>query len=236
MKHLLRILLVAVVAGCGSNQTAGDSNAVAHNGRATGSTEPATPRDDETGIEKNTTSEQLSNANPVAALEDWQTRIERNELGEVIHVDLSASQVTDSELAEVAELAKLRVLHLFNTQITDAGLKHLKGMASLQELGPGGTQITDTGLVHLAGLTSLGTLDFSLCSKIEDQGLAHLKELTSLQELSLYKTQVTDAALVHLKVLTNLEHLVLPDLGTTPAGVAELQKALPNCEINRLDF
>lgn len=235
MKHRLRILLVAVVAGCGSNQTAGDSNAVAHNGRATGSTEPATPRDDETGIEKNTTSEQLSIANPVAVLEDWQARIERNELGEVIHVDLSASQVTDSELAEVAELAKLRVLHLFNTQITDAGLKHLKGMTSLQELGLGGTQITDTGLVHLAGLTSLETLDFSLCSKIEDQGLAHLKELTSLQELSLQDAGHRRGAGTH-QGAANLEHLVLPDLGTTPAGVAELQKALPNCEINRLDF
>ena len=40
-------------------------------------------------------------------------------------------------------------------------------------------------------------------------GLVHLKGLTNLQELSLYYTKVTDA------------------------GVADLQKALPNCKISK---
>ena len=40
-------------------------------------------------------------------------------------------------------------------------------------------------------------------------GLVHLKGLTNLQELSLYYTKVTDA------------------------GVANLQKSLPNCKIYR---
>ena len=48
---------------------------------------------------------------------------------------------------------------------------------------------------------------FPETSQIDRLGLVHLKGLTNLQELSLYYTKVTDP------------------------GVANLQKALPNCKI-----
>ena len=41
---------------------------------------------------------------------------------------------------------------------------------------------------------------------------------------------VVDAERVHLKGLTNLQGLVLPKQ-ITDAGFAELQKALPNCQV-----
>ena len=209
MRRLLGVLLVVAVVGCGSKENVGDPKALVE-GRAS--------------------------LDPVAALEKLEARIERNERGEVIGVDLSGTQVSDAELAHLKELASLQVLHLFNTQIGDTGLIHLQGMTNLQELGLGRTRITDEGLIHLEGLTSLHTLDFSWCRGITGAGLEHLKELTSLKDLSLYKTQVSDAGLVHLKGMTNLENLALPDLGTSEAGVAELQKVLTKCEINRLDF
>ena len=43
--------------------------------------------------------------------------------------------------------------------------------------------------------------------------------------------QITDAGLVHLKGLTGLQTLNLAGTKVTDAGVAELKKALPNCEI-----
>ena len=46
---------------------------------------------------------------------------------------------------------------------------------------------------------------------------------------------VVDAERVHLKGLTNLQGLVLPKQ-ITDAGIAELQEALPNCDINRGGF
>ncbi len=46
-------------------------------------------------------------------------------------------------------------------------------------------------------------------------------------------TQVTDAGLVHLKGLTSLETLWLIGTQVTDAGVQDLQKALPNCQIFR---
>ncbi len=173
---------------------------------------------------------------PVAALEKLEARIERNERGEVIGVELSGTQVSDEEMAHLKPLANLQVLHLFNTQIGDTGLIHLQGMTNLRELGLGRTQITDEGLVHLKNLTGLQTLDFSWCSRITSAGLEHLKELTSLKDFSLYKTKVTDAGLIHLTGMTDLENLALPVLGTSDAGVAELRKSLTKCEINRLDY
>ena len=46
-------------------------------------------------------------------------------------------------------------------------------------------------------------------------------------------TKITDAGLVHLKGLTNLQELDLSRTRTTDAGVAVLQKALPNCKIEK---
>jgi len=61
--------------------------------------------------------------------------------------------------------------------------------------------------------------------------LVHLKRFPKLKRLYLGNTQVTDAGLVNLKGLARLERLDLSGTRVTDAGVAELQKALPNCQI-----
>jgi hypothetical protein len=43
--------------------------------------------------------------------------------------------------------------------------------------------------------------------------------------------QITDAGLEHLKGLKNLKAVNLRATKVTDAGVADLQKALPNCKI-----
>ncbi len=77
-------------------------------------------------------------------------------------------------------------------------------------------------------------------SQITDTGLVHLKGLKNLTDLGLFNTQITDAGLLHFKGLTKLEMLYLAntddyptDTKITDAGVAELQKALPDCKILR---
>jgi hypothetical protein len=92
--------------------------------------------------------------------------------------------------------------------MSDAGLVHLKGMTGLRELQLYGTNVTDAGLVQFMGLTNL-------------------------KELVLGDTKITDAGLVHLKGLTKLRYLNLEKLRITDAGIAELQKALPNCKIQK---
>ena len=65
-----------------------------------------------------------------------------------------------------------------------------------------------------------------------DTVLVHLKGLTNLQDLNL-PSQITDAGLVHLKGMTGLQTLYLRGTKVTDAGVADLQKALPNCKIEK---
>jgi Leucine-rich repeat (LRR) protein len=66
---------------------------------------------------------------------------------------------------------------------------------------------------------------------VADAGLVHLKGLTELQELHLSDTRVTDARLVHFKGLTKLQMLDLRNTQVTDVGLADLQTALPKCEI-----
>ena len=174
-----------------------------------------------------------------------------------IAITLSGYQFTNDGLFHLQKVTNLQDLTLDGTQITDAGLVLLKGLTNLQALTLGPNEnITDSGLVHLRDLTNLQTLRFDFNEDITDASLVHLKDLTNLENLDLRETQITDAGLVHLKGLTkllslnlnstqitdaglvhlegltNLEHLFL-SAELTDSAVAELQKALPNCEISR---
>jgi F-box/leucine-rich repeat protein 14 len=84
-------------------------------------------------------------------------------------------------------------------------VKHLKELPHLRSLKLG-NPITDTDLVPLRQMDKLETLDLSFT----DDGLVHLKGLTHLQTLNLS---------LNIRI--------------TAAGVAELQKALANCEISK---
>ena len=157
----------------------------------------------------------------------------RDKNGEV--TEISGDYRTDADLRPLKDLPEFERLELIGYEkITDAGLVYLKGLIKLRTLDLDGCEkITDAGLVHLKEMTNLETLGLSGCEKITDAGLVHLKGLTNLQFLFLMKTQITDAGLVHLKDLTNLEYLDLRETPITDSGVAELQKAVPNCEIIR---
>jgi internalin A len=48
----------------------------------------------------------------------------------------------------------------------------------------------------------------------------------------LWGTKITDAGLKELAALRNLQRLKLASRDVTDAGVEELRKALPNCDIS----
>jgi Leucine-rich repeat (LRR) protein len=160
MKRLLGLLLVMGMVGCG------------------GGDEPTPLRIE--SAKSTTPPDQYLDEEPLIALDLLDARITKNDqgFGQVIHVNLE------------------------RTQVTDAGLMHLKGLTNLQTLRLGGTNITDAGLVNLKELTNLTSLNL-YNTKVTDAGLLHLKGLSSLQNITLPK-QITDAGLVHLKGLTSL--------------------------------
>ncbi|MBI82494.1 MAG: hypothetical protein CMJ81_04795 [Planctomycetaceae bacterium] len=147
-------------------------------------------------------------------------------------LSLRNTQTSDAGLVHLKGLTSLKKLFLRSTRITDMELLHLKGLTNLEYLRLENTRVTDTGLAHLEELTNLKSLSLDGTWGVTDDGLLRLKGLTNLQALNLGTTAITDAGLVHLKGLTMLEKLSLDHTQVTDAGVAELHKALPECEID----
>jgi len=161
-------------------------------------------------------------------------------------LDLTGNNVTNAGLVHLKDLDRLETLVLSHnkgigmgfvtdpsSQITNAGLVHLTGLSNLKRLSLDWCDVTDEELEHLKGLAKLQTLDLAFNTYITDAGLVHLKGLTGLQTLDLRLTKITDSGLVHLKGLVNLQTLGLRNTKVTAAGVADLQKALPNCKIEK---
>ena len=78
----------------------------------------------------------------------------------------------------------------------------------------------------------ISELDFR-GSLIKDGDLESLKSLCNLQRLRLDNTSITDAGLQHLECLPKLYRLSLSGTHISEAGLIKLQKALPNCKIER---
>jgi uncharacterized protein YcfL len=121
--------------------------------------------------------------------------------------------LTDEGLKELASRKEIQFVCIMfdNSQkITDKGLGELFRMKQLRFVGLP-THITDAGLKELGKMKQLEGLDFHACEKITDEGLKHLAKLNNLITIDLVRT------------------------GVTKAGVAELQKRFPKCEIGH-DF
>jgi hypothetical protein len=167
-------------------------------------------------------------------------------------LDLSQSQITDTELAQLAPLTSLTSLYLHECKkITDVGLAYLEPLVNLTVLGLAYTMsVSDAGLAHLKALSNLTALDLQGCFHISDAGLAHLKalsnftalslqgclgisdvglalrDLTKLKSLDLAYTFVTGERLMSLKTLSDLARLSLSgnNLGfMTSADLVHLQ-------------
>tara|TARA_B100000029_G_scaffold515358_1_gene621960 strand:+ start:2279 stop:2848 length:570 start_codon:yes stop_codon:yes gene_type:complete len=94
------------------------------------------------------------------------------------------------------------------------------------------SRITDSELGQLEELNGLKTLDLG-GTRITDAGLSHLAKLVHLETLSLHSTLVTDKGLLHLTGLARLKTLWLGETSVTDRGVAELNRALPECQVSR---
>ena len=108
-----------------------------------------------------------------------------------------------------AELTRLELINLATTSVTDAGLAELARLKELKSLSLSSQHVTDAGLKEVARVTSLTSL-YVGGNALTDAGLADL------------------SALARLKTLTIINS---PQL--TAAGIARLQKALPECKIAR---
>jgi mono/diheme cytochrome c family protein len=119
-----------------------------------------------------------------------------------------------------------------NTNSADAALAQLKDVTTLMELNLSGNKFSDASAANLKPLVNVTHLHLEH-TPITDAGLANVKDMPHLTYLNLFDTGITDAGLEHLTGLTNLQNLHLWETKVTDAGVANLQKALPKCNIVR---
>ena len=113
------------------------------------------------------------------------------------------------EYRYLTALPALEIAKFPENDLADAAMAHICKIKTLKELQLMECNITNAGLKHLANLPELTSLDLGFCNFIDDAGLVEVEKLTKLQQLGLRGKK--------LKV--------------TPAGIAKLQKALPNCKI-----
>jgi hypothetical protein len=67
--------------------------------------------------------------------------------------------------------------------------------------------------------------------RIDNRGLAELAAIPALQSLDLIEANIDDQGLEMLKRATNIKDIEFNFTNVTPAGVADLGKSLPDCNI-----
>ncbi len=144
----------------------------------------------------------MAAATPESLIEAAGGTVTRDNAGRIVAVNLHASWVTDSDIAELAKLPALTRLDLSETRITDRGLLDLKTAVNLTEMN-----------LYYAELVS-------------DQGIAVVKTLPRLKKLNLRGTKITDSTLQLINRLTALESLDIGFAQVTDSGISQI--ALPN--------
>jgi hypothetical protein len=148
-----------------------------------------------------------------------------------------ARDVSDEQLAGLKALkdVPLRDLTVASARMSDAGMAHIAKLSSVRYLYLSACgQVTDEGLAHLKKMADLEQLWVTANTQITDEGMNSLAELKKLRWLSLSGCKrVTDAGARELKKLSGLKFVFFGGTGVTDAGVADLQKALPQCEVKR---
>ena len=184
------------------------------------------------------------------------TRVRKGPSAGGLSASLPLHGITGVGLSELAGLKHLTSLNLSSAGLTRAGIKELGGLKNLTKLDLSSTPITDAGLKELAGLKKLASLKLS-DAEVTNAGMKAVAGFNDLASLSLANTRVRDFG---VKELAGLANLTAPRLefyrshrcrlarfgrheearraqsgrhATTDAGIAELQKALPNCKIER---
>jgi hypothetical protein len=82
--------------------------------------------------------------------------------------------------------------------ITDTGVAHLRRLNRLRTLILVGTVVTDDGLRHITGLSRLKTLKIS-SPNITDEGIPHLLRLKKLEDLCISGTSISEAGVAELR-------------------------------------
>ena len=147
-------------------------------------------------------------------------------------VHLKRTNITDADLAGMANLCSLESLDLRGTTVRGSGLGDLQSLPHLAELDLDGTQVDDQGLTVISNLPHLRRLAFG-SPNVTPTGWRQLGNTRSLEILLLRGSPIDAEGVEALHGLANLRKLsVKLAKGEDPAAIrARLKKALPGCKV-----
>jgi hypothetical protein len=142
--------------------------------------------------------------------------------------DSSISDAALERIAELTQLERLLIRSSAGdsaprTQITDTGLAQLKTLHRLRHLSLGDCTINGSAFKYLGALRTLDEIDLR-DTDFNDASAHHLRQFPRLKYLNLWKTPITDAAIVEIAHLDRLEELYFWDAQLTDRAAAELAK------------
>lgn len=137
--------------------------------------------------------------------------------------------VTGKGIGALQACSHLAHLTLIATPLTAEGLEEVQQLPALQYLNISESRCTEQHITALAKL-KVNTL-IAGSSGINDVMAARLAGLEATTSLSVAGNPLTDKGLVEFKKLSGLKSLDVGATQVTADGVAELQKALPDCKI-----
>src|SRR5579862_914748 len=132
--------------------------------------------------------------------------------------------------AHLADLPKLDFYACDGSTFNDEGLKACSKLRQLSTLHFHHTMATDAGVAYLRGMENLKSLMLSAqySMRLGDAALESTAEIPNLEALEFNETTLTyDGGLKHLKKLRNLKDLILKDDDISEADLAKLREDLP---------
>ena len=148
----------------------------------------------------------------------------------LIRLDLGGLPMQSNGISHLKGMSSVQYLRLSASRVSDADLALLSGMTSLRELQLRSTSVSGGGLKNLTWMAELERLDLQN-TIVADDGLKALRKVTSLKSLNLQGTLVSDAGIDDLAGLTRLEFVDLTGTKVSLKGIEALRNALPKCEI-----
>lgn len=136
-------------------------------------------------------------------------KIERDNAGRIVAVNLRGSWINDAEMIDLARLPDLERLDLSHTRISDEGMLNLKPAPKIKELKLFYSEwITDQGMTAIKEWKHLKRLDLR-GTRIYDGTLEVVSRMPWLEALDIAHTEVTDVGLENLITLVNLKELAV---------------------------
>lgn len=156
------------------------------------------------------------------------------------HPAFGSATFTGTGLAYLKALPKLERLTFAGSTAGDTAMEAIGQLVQLKEFRTWHTAQTQAGNLHLLRLTNLKALrigqrlpSWGKDSPIsfDESTMATIGQMRTLESLELTEARLSAAIIPHLQLLPKLTNLKIETVDISPADVAAIQSALPNCKV-----